>query len=105
MFALGIVLYELTTGARCFHGETDFERMLAVVRGDYVPPSVVISDFPVELEHVIRTALSLDPNKRFSTAAHLIDALEAVAKIEGWSLGDHQTSRLMRELFTDARRS
>jgi serine/threonine protein kinase len=34
VFALGVVLYELTTGARCFHGKSDFDRMLAVVRGD-----------------------------------------------------------------------
>ena len=39
VFALGVVLYELTTGRRCFRGATDFERMLAVVRGEYVPPT------------------------------------------------------------------
>ena len=99
VFALGIVLYELTTGRRCFNGETDLQRMLAVVRGDYVPPSVVIPSFSAALEHVICTALSLDPDKRFATAAALVDALEAVATIEGWSLGGHQTARLMRELF------
>jgi serine/threonine-protein kinase len=99
VFALGIVLYELTTGRRCFNGETDFERMLAVVRGDYVPPSVLIPDFPLALEQVIRTALANAPTARYASAAALIDALEAAALIEGWSLGAHQTTRLMRELF------
>jgi serine/threonine-protein kinase len=53
VFALGVVLYELTTGRRCFQGNSDFERMLAVVRGDYVPPSVHVSDFPAALEQVV----------------------------------------------------
>ncbi len=39
VFALGVVLYELTTGRRCFSGTSDFERMLAVVRGEYIAPT------------------------------------------------------------------
>src|SRR5690606_18431290 len=58
VFALGVVLYELTTGTRCFHGKSDFERMLAVVRGDYIAPCRIVADFPPELEQVIRTALA-----------------------------------------------
>jgi serine/threonine protein kinase len=43
IFALGIVLYELTTGARCFAGKSDFERMLSVVRGEYHAPTAIVS--------------------------------------------------------------
>lgn len=99
VFALGVVLYELTTGRRCFQGNSDFERMLAVVRGDYVPPSVLVPEFPAALEQVIRTALSIDPAHRYHSAAAMIEALEAVALLEGWSLGPATHLRMMRALF------
>ena len=99
VFALGVVLYELTTGRRCFPGNTDFERMLAVVRGEYVPPSVHIADFPPALEQVIRTALALDKHNRYDSCAALIEALETVAMLEGWTLGTSLTLRMMDQLF------
>jgi eukaryotic-like serine/threonine-protein kinase len=99
VFALGIVLYELTTGRRCFNGNSDYERMLAIVHGEYVAPSELIQDFPVALEQVIRTALALDPAHRYPSAAAMIDALEAVALLEGWTLGATSMQRMMRELF------
>jgi eukaryotic-like serine/threonine-protein kinase len=99
VFALGVVLYELTTGRRCFQGTSDFERMLAVVRGDYVAPRKLIPDFPIALEQVIETALALDPAERYASAASMLEALEAVAMLEGWSLGTTLTQRMMRELY------
>jgi serine/threonine protein kinase len=99
VFALGVVLYELTTGKRCFQGNSDFERMLAVVRGDYVPPSVHVPEFPQALEQVIRTALAINPCDRYASAAAMIEALETVASLEGWTLGTHATQRMMAQLF------
>jgi eukaryotic-like serine/threonine-protein kinase len=99
VFALGVVLYELTTGRRCFQGQTDFERMLAVVRGEWVPPSIHIPEFPHALERVIRTALALDPAHRYPSAAAMIEAIEQVAALEGWMLGSRTTARFMCELF------
>src|SRR5690606_33851995 len=98
VFALGVVLYELTTGRRCFHGNSDFERMVAVVRGELVPPSAFIPDFPPALEQVIRTALALDPAGRYASAAAMIDALEGIAAHEGWTLGPATVRRVMRAL-------
>jgi eukaryotic-like serine/threonine-protein kinase len=99
VYALGVVLYELTTGHRCFAGDSDFERMLAVVRGDFALPSTLVEDFPIALEHVILTALALDPAHRYPSAAAMIDALEQVAALEGWSLGPHAMARTMEQLF------
>jgi serine/threonine protein kinase len=101
VFALGVVLYELTTGARCFAGKTDFERMLAVVQGDYIAPSDLVLNYPAELEAVIRTALATDPNQRFASAAALIEALQRVAIGQGWISGPGAIQRAMRELFGD----
>jgi len=101
VFALGVVLYELTTGARCFAGKTDFERMLAVVQGDYIAPSDLVASYPAELEAVIRTALATDPRQRFASAAALVEALQRVAVSQGWIGGAGAIQRAMRELFGD----
>ena len=99
VFALGVVLYELTTGARCFAGKTDFERMLAVVQGDYIAPSDLVASYPAELEAVIRTALATDPRQRYASAAALVEALQRVALGQGWIGGPGAIQRAMRELF------
>ncbi|HEY0482546.1 MAG TPA: serine/threonine-protein kinase [Kofleriaceae bacterium] len=101
VFALGVVLYELTTGVRCFHGKTDFDRMLAVVRGDYLPPSELAAGYPRDLEQVIRTALAIAPGQRFASAAALIEALERVAIAHGWVGGPGAIQRAMLGLFGD----
>ncbi len=101
VFALGVVLYELTTGSRCFHGKSDFERMLAVVRGDYLKPEEIIADYPAELAQVVRTAMAPDIKQRYASCAALIDALEKVAIGYGWVGGHGAIVRLMRDLFGD----
>ncbi|HMG20290.1 MAG TPA: serine/threonine-protein kinase [Kofleriaceae bacterium] len=101
VFALGVVLYELTTGARCFAGKTDFERMVAVVRGEYIAPGDLVADYPPELEQVIRTALSTSPDRRYGSAAAMAEALERVAIGRGWVGGPSAIGRAMRGLFGD----
>jgi serine/threonine protein kinase len=98
VFALGVVLYELTCGARCFHGRTDFDRMLAVVRTDYLAPSALVADFPAELEAVIRQALQADPCARFASAAAMIEALDGVAARAGWATGAEVIAGMMATL-------
>jgi len=101
VFALGIVLYELTTGARCFAGRTDFDRMLAVVRGEYSSPCDIVPEFPVDLEQVIRCALSTDATQRYPSAAALIEALERVLVGHDWIGGAAAITSVMAQLFGD----
>ena len=103
VFALGVVLYELTTGARCFGGKTDFEKMLAVVRGDYVSPSDLVADYPLELEQIVRCALSSDPELRFPSCAAMFDALDRVLSGRAWLGGEHSIQDLLQRLFGNVR--
>ncbi|MCW5804811.1 MAG: protein kinase [Deltaproteobacteria bacterium] len=99
IFALGIVLYELTTLRRAFKGNDDFETMKRIVGGDVVPPSAAVAGYPRELEAIILTALANDPASRFQTAAELNEALDGFtirAKLTGSSTA---MGRFMTQLF------
>jgi serine/threonine protein kinase len=99
IFALGIVLYELTTLRRAFKGNDDFETMKRIVVGDLVLPSTLVPGFPRELEAIILTALASDPGARFQNAQELIEALDAFtvrAKLTG---SNTAMSRFMGQLF------
>ena len=99
VFALGVVLYELTTGRRCFLGNSDFERMLAVVQGNYVPPTELFPDFPAALDGVIRTALAADPAGRYASCAAMLEALGRACELHGVAPSAAAVSGLMRTLF------
>ena len=99
VFSLGVVLYELTTGQRCFDGESDFDRMLAVVRGEYQRPSVVIPGFPDELEQVIVKALANDPADRYASCAAFVAALETILLERGWAGGASAIRRAMHAVY------
>src|SRR4051812_11964457 len=99
IFALGIVLYELTTLRRAFKGNDDFETMKRIVAGDLVLPSTLVPGFPRELEAIILTALASDPGARFQSAQELIEALDAFtvrAKLTG---SNTAMGRFMIQLF------
>jgi serine/threonine-protein kinase len=99
IFALGIVLYELSTLRRAFKGNDDFETMKRIVAGDLVLPSTLVPGFPRELEAIILTALASDPGARFQSAQELIEALDAFtvrAKLTG---SNTAMGRFMLQLF------
>lgn len=82
VFALGIVLFELTTGRRLFRGEHDAETLHLVVSGKIPQPSSIDKRYPKELEGIVLRALERDVQKRFQTAEELQHALESYLKAE-----------------------
>jgi serine/threonine-protein kinase len=101
VFALGVVLYELTTGRRCILGDSDFDRMVAAVRGEYVAPSLHDPMFPRELEAVIARALAIDPEQRYPSAAAMVEALERVAQRAGWACNAASIATFVSEMFVE----
>ena len=99
IFALGIVLYEITTLRRAFRGNDDFDTMKRIVNGDLVPPSVAVQGYPRELEAIVLTAMARDPEYRFQTTQEMLEALDAFmvrAKLSG---SPSAMARFMTQLF------
>ena len=82
VFALGIVLYELTTGERLFRGE-DAAHTLELVKNGRIPaPQEVYAKYSENLAAIVKRALSRNVNERYQTAAEFRDALEHYLKDE-----------------------
>lgn len=101
VFALGIVLYELTTMRRAFRVESDQETIDRIRRGTYTPPSQLIPDFPPDLERLIERALRVDPRERFPDAESMRREIEALGHRYEFVLGDAAVIEVMAQLFDD----
>ncbi|MBK8240932.1 MAG: serine/threonine protein kinase [Deltaproteobacteria bacterium] len=102
IFALGILLYETTTGARAFSGPNEFAVLGRVARGDYVHPREIEPEYPAGLASLVECAMALDASQRFATAADLAEAVEAYAHEAGWRLTPARVVEAMGESFGEA---
>src|SRR5262249_35194442 len=64
IFQLGICLHELLTGQRLFTGESDHQKMLAVMEKEIPVPSSIAPEVPPELDRVTLWALERNPDRR-----------------------------------------
>jgi len=79
VFALGIVLYALTTGKHPFRRESEAATMYNICSPEaVVAPSRVRGDFPKELEPIILRALEKDREKRFASCDEMLRALDGL---------------------------
>ena len=99
IFALGIVMYELTTMSRLFRvrRSNKLEVMERIVKGDIMPPSARVPDYPAPLEAIVMRALRTSRKQRYQTAGELLHDLEEFAKQSGLSLSSQALARYLRE--------
>ena len=98
VFAVGVILYELTTGRRLFRG-SDIQVMTQIVEQDVPPPSSILPNYPSELEQVVLNALARDRARRTPSAAHLALALDQFCMRHGLVTGPLVISHYVRTLF------
>ncbi len=89
VYATGIILYEMFTGAVPFTGET-FMAVLAAHLNNPTPPMTTVCpdlQVSVEMQHVIVRALLKNPDERFQSMGELAAAI--LATPEGATVGRH----------------
>jgi len=97
VFALGCVLYEITTGRQPFVGEHDPQVMAQIMMGHYELPSTSMHGYPPELEAIVERALGSDPELRYPTAEHMRHALEAYLRASGPPVTSIQVADLVHQ--------
>ena len=100
IYAMGVLLYELTVGRSPYFDEAtkgepvgEFGLMMAVTSQSIAPATGV----PPALTQVIQRAMATVPAQRYQTCAELILELEAVAAEQGLELQAAPLAKLMNE--------
>jgi serine/threonine-protein kinase len=75
IYALGVMLYELLTGAFPFKAETPMAMLAARLVHAPIPPRDIRGDLPPAVEDVIMRALARKPEARFASAGEMVAAL------------------------------
>jgi serine/threonine protein kinase len=72
IFTLGVVLYEMLTGANPFTGATAADVIVAILGQEPVPLSHSAPEAPKELERIVNRALRKDREDRYQTVQELL---------------------------------
>ncbi|HEY4122168.1 MAG TPA: serine/threonine-protein kinase, partial [Byssovorax sp.] len=100
VFALGVVLWELTTNRRLFRRDSDLETLERVQACEVPRPSELVPGYPPELEQIALKALARDKAHRFDTARAFSRALEQFLHRRAL-VGFEEIAEVMRGTFAD----
>lgn len=87
LYALGIVIYEMVTGARPFAADTPLASAMRRISGPpATPPREIVRDLPPRWNDVIMRCLARQPADRFPNSASIVAALtgHAPAEARAW---------------------
>ena len=76
LYSLGISLYEMVTGEKPFHGDSNFSIMAAHINQAPRPPIDVHPGLPKLVNDVILTSIAKAPEQRFQTADAFRNAIQ-----------------------------
>jgi hypothetical protein len=80
IYSVGVLLYELATGRVPFEGKTPVEVALRHLQDLPAAPRRINPRLPSELERIILTCLSKEPDRRYGSAAELGAELDRLSK-------------------------
>lgn len=80
VYACGILVYEMLTGATPFGGDSPLAVAYARMDTDVPPPSALIRGVPTQFDGLVRHATARNAAERFADAAEMAVELDAIAE-------------------------
>jgi eukaryotic-like serine/threonine-protein kinase len=104
VFAMGTLLYVLSTGKHPFRCENEAATMYKICAPQPVlPPRKIIPGYPVELERIVQQALAKEPAKRFPTANDMLRALDQALPSSMRASTDEDVGSFVRGILGEKR--
>jgi serine/threonine protein kinase len=75
LYSLGVILYEMCTGALPFHGDTSSDILMQHIHGTTISPALINPHIPPALTAVIMRSLARDPAARYPSATALVSSV------------------------------
>jgi serine/threonine-protein kinase len=72
LFSLGVILYTVLTGYRPFQGNSALTVSFKVVNRDPIPATVLDTELPPGLDHIIERAMAKDPAERYQRGIDMV---------------------------------
>jgi hypothetical protein len=76
IFSLGVLFYEMITGARPFEGDNTISTISSILRDEPEPVHEVKSSLPRHLARIVKRCLAKQPTRRYQSALDLRNDLE-----------------------------
>ncbi len=101
IFALGVVLWELTTGQRLFRMESDLDTLAKVQECNIPRPSSIVRGYPIDLEKIVMKALAKNRGERFKTAREFSRALQSLLMRRGLFIASDEVATYVTSIFQE----
>lgn len=99
LFACGIVLSEILLLKNLFRGATRQETMSAILEMPIPSFSQLRGEIDPELDGIVQRALTRDRDRRYQSAAQMLNALEVYLYSDGYGPTNEKLAVYMRDLF------
>jgi serine/threonine protein kinase len=99
VYALGVMLYEMTTAQRPFSRDNEMATLRAIIDEPLPDPARVVPGYPPELAAIVLKAMARAPAARFQSAQQFQAALDGFARARGFSQSSLMLQTFMRDLF------
>jgi serine/threonine-protein kinase len=102
IWAMGIVMWELLTGQRLFHGKHEAETLQAIFSAPIAAPSSIGADVDPALDAIVLKALDRNVEHRYRTAADFARALESYLQKQDEVVSSAEVASWLRELLPNS---